>query len=135
MNTGGYSVIDPLTGEVLTPISAPTFLLIQGRDILDYHNSPVQLAWSLADRQQDIIVACGVTNEYRQKEITCIVAKYVYVPFARSWLVSVDDNIPEEVDVDGKPGNLLRDRLYKLKAIGKLSDPLNMSKVTIEGIR
>jgi hypothetical protein len=49
--------------------------------------------------------------------------------------VTVDDSIPEEVDVDGKPGNLLRDKLYKLKALGKLSDPLNMSKVTIQGIR
>lgn len=139
MNSDYLIEIDPLTGEEFFPslskVSAPTFLLIQGREILDYNSSPVQLTWGLANKQADIIVACGITNEYREKEITCIVAKYIYIPFARSWLVSIDDNIPYELDVDGKPGNILRDALYKLKAIGKLSDPLNMSRVTIQGIR
>jgi hypothetical protein len=139
LNSGSLIEIDPLTGKEFFPslqkVSGPVFLLIQGRDVLDYNISPVCLAWSLADKQADIIVACGITNEYREKEITCIVAKYIYIPFARSWLVTVDDSIPEEVDVDGKPGNLLRDKLYKLKTLGKLSDPLNMSKVTIQGIR
>lgn len=127
--------LDPITGEVLYPVSKPTFLLVQGREVLDYNSSPVCLTWGLANKQADIIVACGVTNEYRQKEITCIVAKYVYIPFARSWLVTIDDHIPVEIDVDGKPGIVLRDALYKLKALGKLSDPLNMSKVTVRGIR
>lgn len=116
-------------------VSAPTFLLIQGFDVLDYNKSPVQLTWGLADKQQDIIVAVGVTNEYRKKEIVGIVGHYHYIPFARRWLVNVGDNIQVEMDVTGKPGIVLRDSLYQLKAQGKLSDPLNMSKVIIRGIR
>jgi hypothetical protein len=135
MNDGMIADYCPVTGERLCKVSAPVFLLIQGRNVLDYNFSPVQLTWALADKQSDIIVACGVTNEYGQKEITGVVAKYIYVPFARSWVVTVDDGIPTEVDVTGKPGIVLRDALYKLKAMGKLSDPVNMSKVTIKGIR
>ena len=132
--------VDTKTGLDMEPYelrraSAPVFLLIQGRNVLDYNLSPVQLTWGLADKQADIIVAVGVTNEFREKEITGIVARYCYLPFARRWVVTIDDNIPVEVDVTGKPGIVLRDILYKLKAKGKLSDPLNMSKVTIKGIR
>jgi hypothetical protein len=130
-----HTLVEPWTGEELAQISPPVFLLIQGREVLDYNSSPVQLTWGLADKQADIIVACGITNEFREKEIICIVARYVYIPFARRWLITVDDRIPVELDVNGKPGIVLRDELYKQKALGKLSDPLNMCKVTIRGIR
>jgi hypothetical protein len=135
MNTGSLIEIDPLTGEEFFPslskISAPTFLLIQGREILDYNSSPVQLAFALADRQADITVALGITNEFRKKEVVGICAHYVYKCFANHWVVTVDSEIPQEIDITGKPGIVLRDYLYKLKERGRLSDPLNFSKVIL----
>jgi hypothetical protein len=113
-------------------VSAPRFLLIQNDEILDISASPVDLSYSFADRQADIIVALGVRNEFGQNEIVGVCGHYRYRPFAKTWLVSVDDDTATETTVDGRPGQLLRDCLYELKKNGRLNDPMNFSKVVIE---
>jgi hypothetical protein len=115
-------------------VSAPRFLLIQNDEILDINSSPVALCYSYADRQADIIVAMGVRNEFRQNEIVGVVGHYRYRPFAKTWMVWIDNDIPLEVDIDGKPGELLRNCLYELKKNGKLNDPMSFSKVIIEAV-
>jgi thiamine pyrophosphate-dependent acetolactate synthase large subunit-like protein len=113
-------------------VSAPRFLLIQNDEILDISSSPVDLCYSYADRQADIIVAVGVRNELGQNEVVGICGHYRYRPFCKTWIIVVDDNIPTEVDITGNPGQLLRDCLYELKKMGRLNDPCNFSRVTIE---
>jgi hypothetical protein len=115
-------------------VSAPRFLLIQNDEILDMSDSPVDLAYSYADKQTDIIVALGVRNEFGRNEVVGICGHYRYRPFANTWAVSVDNDTPTETTVDGRPGQLLRDCLYELKKQGRLNDPMNFSRVMIEAM-
>lgn len=140
MNNGGLVEIGPDGMEfpaILRP-STPLFLLIQGGRILDCKDSPVTLAYSYANKQADIIVACGVINEYRQKEICAIVGHYRYIPFAMKWVLSVETSASKwgnQVPIDGNPGKVLRDMLFQLKRAGYMSDPTNLGKVVLEGSR
>lgn len=135
MNYGIDCQVDPCTGEPIFPrISAPTFLLMQDDYPLDFGDSPVTLAYAYVDLQADWFVACGVVNEFGQREITGIVGEYRYKPLAKRWRVEVglrERKITSLHSITDNPRNLMRDNLMGLKRGGRLSDPVNMSKVTI----
>jgi hypothetical protein len=101
---------------------------------LDFGDSPVTLAYGYVDLQADFFVAVGVVNEFGQREITGIVGEYRYKPLAKRWRVEVglrERKLTSLHSITDNPRNLMRDNLMGLKRGGRLSDPVNMSKVTI----
>jgi hypothetical protein len=113
---------------------APNFLLIQYGRILDVSSSPVTLSWSLVNAQADIYVAVGCVTEYGEREVIGVCGRYRYVPFAEKWKVSIDERWHYQSEVSDNPGIVLRDALYELKKQGRLSDVVNFSEVTLQGI-
>ena len=113
---------------------APNFLLIQYGRILDLSSSPVALNWSMVTPQADIYVAIGYVSEYGEREIVGVCGRYHYVPFAEKWKVSIDNRWHYQANVSENPGIVLRDALYELKKQGRLSDIVDFSEVTLQGI-
>lgn len=125
-------------GREFPALQLPVFLLIQCNRVLDCKDSPVTLSYSFADKQADIFVACGVVNEYGEREICAIIGHYHYIPFANKWTLRAESstvNWQLEVPVNGYPGRVLRDALMQLKQAGQLLNPVNMACVTLEGSR
>jgi len=112
----------------------PQFILIQQNIVLDVQDSPVALNWGKTHPQADIVVAIGVVNEFRVKEIAGVCGRYTYLPLANAWAMQFDSGKPSYTRVTAAPGILLRDCLYQLKSRGLLSDPVNFATVTIKGV-
>lgn len=123
----------PLAPFIKNLFSEPKFLLIQCGRILDCSKDPDTLIWPVADKQADIIVAMGVRNEFGEREIAGVVGHYKYKPFARKWLVSINETRPYETAITGRPGKLLCQCLKSLQYSGRLNDPCNLSQVCITG--
>jgi len=136
MNYGIDVAVDPCTGEPLYPkISAPIFLLIQDNYPIDFGDSPVTLAYNYVDLQADFFVACGVINEFNQREIVGIVGEYRYKPLAKRWRCETERGKGTKLvsihTITDSPRNLLRDAIYAIRRNGWLSDVANLGKVTI----
>lgn len=112
----------------------PVYILIQDNIVLDAKESPVTLNYGKTHPQSDIIVAIGVINEFRVKEIIGVCGRYMYRPLACAWALQFDNNKPTFTKVNANPGKLLRDCLYQLKKRGLLSDVLNFATVTITAV-
>jgi hypothetical protein len=108
------------------------FLLIQKNQILDVKPSPVTLSYLRANKQADIIIAAGVIDPAtREHEICAVVGHYKYRPFAREWRISSPTHgYNKKIEITD-PGTVLRDALYIMKRKGLLSDPVNLSQITL----